>query len=266
MQHLVQQRLIGLGQTPRIFLIGAGGTGSQLLSGLARLDRALRALGGRGFDVTVFDDDTVSEANVGRQLFYPSDVGQSKSITLVNRVNAAFGIQFKAKAERFNGDLLIGEHTDLIIGAVDTRKSRQEILQFTKRNSVGYWLDTGNNAADGQIVLGECLRDGRRDWHMRLPMVHELFPSVLEEDDPDDDLPSCSLAEALERQSLFVNQIMATHALALLWTVFREGVINYSAIFANLNTGRVNTLPIEREAWLRFGHRTHRKPAVRKKQ
>lgn len=266
-QHLVNKHLLSQQQRPHIVLVGAGGTGSQILSGLARLDRALRALGGPGLNVTVYDDDTVSEANIGRQLFIPPDIGQNKAITLVTRVNAAFGISFRAIPRRFtgesNGDFSYGTIA-MIIGAVDTRKSRQEILAYTRRNRVAYWLDAGNKSADGQIVLGECLKEGQRDWHMRLPMVHELFPAILDDDVPGDDLPSCSLAEALERQSLFINQSMATHALAMLWKMFREGCIDYSAVFVNLDMGSVNTLKISRENWLRFGHRTHRKPAVRK--
>jgi PRTRC genetic system ThiF family protein len=66
-------------------LIGCGGNGSQMLTGLARLDRALRALGHPGLVVTAWDPDTVSEANVGRQLFSPSDVGLNKATVLVHR-------------------------------------------------------------------------------------------------------------------------------------------------------------------------------------
>ena len=40
-----------------IALAGAGGIGSQMLSGLARLDAAIRALGHPGLDVTVYDPE-----------------------------------------------------------------------------------------------------------------------------------------------------------------------------------------------------------------
>ncbi len=264
MQHQVQSAMLRTYYQPHIVLVGAGGTGSQILTGLARLDRALRALGGQGLKVTVYDDDLVSESNVGRQLFYPADVGQNKAVTLVTRVNAAFGISFEAVPARFTKEVRNMSSIDIIIGAVDTRSSRKEIREFIGHHRVRYWMDLGNRQADGQIVLGECLQDGGRDWHMRLPMVHELYPSILDPDDPADDIPSCSLAEALEKQSLFINQSMATHALALLWKMFREGAVDYSAVFVNLDTGTVNTLPICRETWLRFGHRTHRKPPDRK--
>lgn len=44
-----------------------------------------------GLEVTVIDSDQVSEANVGWQMFYPSDVGLSKATVLVNRINMAMG-------------------------------------------------------------------------------------------------------------------------------------------------------------------------------
>ena len=52
-----------------IDVIGAGGTGSYLLSYLAQIHYLLRMVGGNDnpFDVTVWDRDTVSETNVGRQ-------------------------------------------------------------------------------------------------------------------------------------------------------------------------------------------------------
>ena len=56
-------------------LIGGGGTGSQVLTNLARLDVTLRTLGHPGLFVTLYDPDIVTEANIGRQLFGYSDLG-----------------------------------------------------------------------------------------------------------------------------------------------------------------------------------------------
>lgn len=52
-----------------VFVIGAGGTDSQVIANLTRMSMALQALGHPGPHVTVFDPDTVSQANIGRQLF-----------------------------------------------------------------------------------------------------------------------------------------------------------------------------------------------------
>lgn len=65
-------------------LIGGGGTGSQVLTNLARLDVTLRALGHPGLFVTLYDPDIVTEANIGRQLFGYSDLGLNKANCLDN--------------------------------------------------------------------------------------------------------------------------------------------------------------------------------------
>ena len=50
-----------------VALIGLGGNGGQMLTGLAKLHQAMIALGHpAGLHVTAFDNDLVSESNVGR--------------------------------------------------------------------------------------------------------------------------------------------------------------------------------------------------------
>ena len=48
-----------------IHVAGAGGTGSQVITNLARMNVALQALGHPGLHVTVFDPDIITEANIG---------------------------------------------------------------------------------------------------------------------------------------------------------------------------------------------------------
>ena len=79
--HLAQRQV-------NVALVGAGGTGSRMLENLLNLHRAMLALGHPGgLHVTLIDDDIVSAANVGRQAFYPCDVGSYKSLVLINRAN-----------------------------------------------------------------------------------------------------------------------------------------------------------------------------------
>ena len=68
-----------------------------------------------------------------------------------------------------------------------------------------YWLDLGNNSDSGQFVLGEPLNRRNRRHRLRLRTVAELFPEVVQVGSDDDGLPSCSAAEALDRQEPFVN-------------------------------------------------------------
>ena len=249
-----------------VALVGCGGNGSQMLTGLARLDRALRALGHPGFRVNVFDPDTVTEANVGRQLFYTADIGINKAVALVHRVNVAFGIHWCAMPSKW---ALSTQLDQLLISCVDTRSARVEIDRDARRDMHfrPYWLDLGNREADGQVVLGQWpdALSGKRPRAIegqvtqRLPTVLELFPEIRTTSDADDAAPSCSLAEALERQELFVNQAVATWALELLWRLFRFGRIEWHGAFVNLQSGRVNPLPVDPDVWARMGHNRKRR-------
>lgn len=239
-----------------IHLVGAGGNGSLMAGGLARLSLALAALGKPGLHVTVFDPDTITEANIGRQAFTPADVGQNKAITLVHRLNCFYNLGWEASPNLYSpGDKLRISAPDMIIGCVDTKKARREIGKALGKSYNCYWLDLGNDADQGQVVLGQNSRGlGSRNAY-RLPTVLELFPEMAKTNAKEDNAPSCSLAEALEKQDLFINQAVATFALNLLWHLLRHGWINYHGGFINCKTGRTAPIAIDHETWARMGYR-----------
>ncbi len=237
-------------QQVQVLLAGCGGNGSQMLTGLARLNHALTALGHPGLRVEAFDPDTVSEANVGRQLFSPADVGLNKATVLVHRLNAFFGLQWRATPTRIQRTTGYNTPT-IVISCVDSRRARVNIDKIFSHQPA-YWMDLGNRTADGQVVLGQWAPHAKKE--ARLPTVLELFPEVGDLTLPEDDAPSCSLAQALERQELFINQAVVTPALAILWTLFRFGRIAWHGAFVNLRSGRVQPLPVDPEAWARLGY------------
>jgi hypothetical protein len=71
----------------------------------------------------------------------------------------------------------------------------------------------------------------------------------------EDSLPSCSAAEALERQEPFVNSTLANHSLSLLAHLFRYGTIKHHGGFVNLATGHTTPLRVDPEAWRRIQKR-----------
>ena len=73
--HFTDRYLLNPRHPVTVFVIGAGGTGSQVITNLARMSMALQALGHPGLHVTVFDPDTVSQANIGRQRFSETELG-----------------------------------------------------------------------------------------------------------------------------------------------------------------------------------------------
>lgn len=228
----------------RVMLIGCGGNGAQMLMGLASLDTALRAISSRSLDVTVVDDDLVSETNLGRQPFYRCDIGTSKARTLTERINLAHGLAWTAVHGRAP-DAVKMEGADILISCVDTAAARRRLgaALGCGRSTPTYWLDLGNRANDGQYLIG-CPGESADSGTQRLPTVLESFPELADDSRVEDDAPSCSVAEALERQSLFINRVLASHALALLFDLLGRGSISYAGAFLNLASGQTVPIPL----------------------
>jgi PRTRC genetic system ThiF family protein len=231
-----------------VLLVGCGGNGAQMLMGLASLDTAMRAISPRSLHVTVVDDDIVTEANLGRQPFYRCDLGNSKARTLTERINLAHGLDWRAVHGRAPAAIGV-KGVDIVITCVDTAAARRAIGAAIA-GTLGppfYWLDLGNRATDGQFIIG-CSKLARHEGDRRLPTVLEYFPELADETIAEDDTPSCSVAEALERQSLFVNRVVASHALALLFELLGRGSIGHAGAFVNLATGQAVPIPLPTEA------------------
>jgi PRTRC genetic system ThiF family protein len=246
----------------RIKVVGAGGTGSAIITGLARMHVALRELGGHGFSVTLCDPDTVSESNIGRQLFSAADVGSFKSDVLIQRVNLYHGLDWTSAPCRVEAmrDRDPNRYCELVIGCVDTVKAR---LAIRDNGHARWWLDCGNDARTAQFVLGNPKTiDVRRQMEgddapaerapAHIPNVLDLFPALTAKGYKESNAPSCSMAEALRKQDLFINQTVATFALDLLWDWFRRGSITTHGAFINLETKQVRPLPIDPATWERM--------------
>jgi sulfur-carrier protein adenylyltransferase/sulfurtransferase len=245
----------------RVLVVGCGGTGSAIAAGLPFLHQAMIANGHHGgIHVTLIDGDTISPTNCVRQPFSRSEIGHYKSVVLVNRLNVFWGLDWQAVPRNLEKALRIDE-ADIVIGCLDTRAARAVIRDCTSNWSrTDYWLDVGNNADSGQFVLGEPLNETNRRSRTRLRTVAELFPEIVDPELDNDGLPSCSAAEALERQEPFVNSTLAQHALALLARLFRYGTVSYHGGFISLSTGVSGRLPVDPSLWrrLRRGARTKR--------
>jgi PRTRC genetic system ThiF family protein len=235
----------------KTLVIGCGGTGSAIAGGLPRLHKIMRALGHPGgLEVTFMDGDLVSNTNTVRQAFSAGDVGANKAEVIAHRLNMFYGLDWRAEPAFLPSSAakartqLSGFH--LIISCVDTRAARAAIDAALGGYSLRYWLDCGNDAFDGQYVLGEPMggwADSKKFNQSRLPTVGELYPETLrpERTAPG---PSCSAAEALRQQGPFVNEMIAHHALQLLARLFTKGEIEYHGQFVNLETGRTVPIPV----------------------
>lgn len=206
-----------------IGVAGCGGTGSQAVNLLARLHLALLANGHpHGLSVTVYDPDLVTEANVGRQLFYRGDIGRHKAEVLVKRINFAYGLNWFYR----NAEYEPGNRPDILIGCVDSIRSRRAIYG---RSGDFYAIDCGNGSNFGQVLLHAPRHAGFAD----------MAPGLIEGEDSPDSGPSCSLAEALTKQELLVNDFAARIAVQMLWELLRRGGIDYNAVYYNLTAMRM---------------------------
>lgn len=242
-----------------IDLVGLGGTGSVMLNNLARMNQALLGLQHPGLHVRSWDPDEVTIANAGRQLFSPADLGLNKATVLTTRVNRYFGYSWESRPELYQvswGKKYIT--SNILITCVDSAQGRIKIGEKLKAiagtvfpettDQPYYWLDIGNLQKTGQCVLGtiNTIAQPKKQDHQVvrvIPDVIKKFPSLKTIKEKDQG-PSCSLAEALEKQDLFINSTLAQFGCNLLWKLIREGVLKYHGCYVNLENMIVNPIKI----------------------
>lgn len=250
--HFIYPELLNPTNPITVCLIGAGGTGSQVLTALARMSHSLQALGHAGFQVSVWDDDLVTEANRGRQLFAECEVGLSKSAALITRCNRFFGTMWKSVNKPFG--TAANMRAAIYISCVDSAAARFEIAQVLKAadrqqhyaDTPRYWMDFGNAKDTGQVILstiGTIKQPHSEKFETvdSLPFITDEFAALLVQSDGDEQ-PSCSLAEALEKQDLFINSALAQAGCSLLWQLFRNGLTTQRGCFLNLGEFRAAPL------------------------
>src|SRR5271157_2940483 len=139
MMHTLDPQL--LERPIRILVVGCGGNGSAIVSGLPYLHQAMLAFGHPGgLAVTLIDPDTVSETNCVRQPFCRSEIGFSKAIVLAHGINLFWGLNGQGMQATIQ-PLKTGSGVDFVLGRVDTRKARRAIDKRVLNSRVLYWLD-----------------------------------------------------------------------------------------------------------------------------
>ncbi|TWI20308.1 PRTRC system ThiF family protein [Sphingobacterium siyangense] len=259
--HFTDNYLINPTNPISVNLIGAGGTGSKVLTALMEMHHSLVALGHTGLHLRLWDDDIITDANIGRQRFAPCETGLYKSVALINRVNRFMGTNWKAETRKFERDCL-GKQPEnagasIFITCVDSVNARFEIADMLKGlngnnahiNRGRYWLDFGNSQYTGQVLLstiGTIRQPNSQKYATveNLPFVTEEFGELLKQSEAQDNTPSCSLAEALEKQDLFINSTLAQMGCSLLWNLFRNGFTENRGFFLNLKDFRSQPIPV----------------------
>lgn len=246
-----------------INLIGVGGTGSLILSRLARLHFALNQLNHPGLFVRAFDDDIVETFNVGRQLFSPYDIGNYKAEALIEKINQTFSLDWEAVNQKFlipnqtetknnMDDTLLANITISAVDNVNTRNELKRLFDTIKENQIRFsnspitkpyfWLDCGNAKTSGQFVFSTILNDDENNTELN--DVIDLYGSLEKHDNLETQGVSCSYRESILQQDLFINDAIALYACNLLWKLFRDKRINYQGGFINTDTLQTNPIKI----------------------
>lgn len=253
--HFTPSYLLNPTNPVTVSLIGAGGTGSHILTCLAKIHVALTAMEHPGLEVTLYDGDRINEFNAPRQLFLDNEVGMFKSAALINRVNRFFGLNWKAKTAFF--DKSVTNVSNLYISCVDSVKSRFEVADFLKSKNFHlndidtpyYWLDFGNSKSTAQAIISTITphtqpKSTKYKTVSKLPFITDEFKDMLISSEEKDQTPSCSVADALSQQDLFINPNIANMGAALLWSLFKNGFIRDRGVFLNIDTLRSSPLPL----------------------
>lgn len=260
--HFLDNYLASPTNPIRVIVIGAGGTGSKLMTALMEINHSLLELEHPGLDVHLWDDDMITSANVGRQRFAESEKGLYKAQAIINRLNRWSGTNWKAVTKKFesdsHGNIPENSGASIYISCTDTVASRFEIAEILNklskgygnhRDKVKYWLDLGNTKFTGQGILStigkiEQPTSKKFTTFSQLPSIVSEYGNSLKSLEQQDNTPSCSLAESLLKQDLFINSTIAHLGASLLWNLFKTGMTEYRGFFLNLQNFRSQGIPV----------------------
>lgn len=185
-------------------------------------------------------------------------IAKEHNISLVTRINRFFGYAWTAEPQCFPTRNFSEDNTaNIIITCTDNIRSRLTLWKFLKKvrkenfsdhSAPIYWMDFGNSQTKGQVIIGtvrEKVLQPSSQEYIPMPKMNVITEEVdyakIKEKESG---PSCSLAEALEKQDLFINSTLAHIGCDLLWRMFKEGKTLYRGAYVNLETLKVTAIPV----------------------
>lgn len=214
-----------------IKLVGVGGTGSFVLPRLARLDYALQNINHPGIYVYAYDDDVVTKNNIGRQNFFEHEIGLNKASVMIEKCNLAYNLDWSSVMSLDLARL----QTNIIISCVDNidyrKKLSKNIKNFKTKKTEPYeapflWIDTGNGKDFGQVVVKDILDPNSKD-------PFDFFDFNYSDTTETQGILGCSYFDSLQRQDLFINDIIACNVADILWNILGRGIFEHSGTILN---------------------------------
>lgn len=144
-----------------IIVIGAGGTGGNLLPMLAKLVK-----GRENITITIVDGDDVEVKNLDRQPFLKSDIGLNKAQVISEKLNMAFDLR-TSYVPTFINDIdqlkkiksTERDTLNIVIGAVDNHNCRIILEKFFNKESNLIYIDSANEDHFGDVIMGIKFND-----------------------------------------------------------------------------------------------------------
>lgn len=238
--HLTKRFLSNPLSPIKIDLIGVGGTGSYVLQGLAKLNLVHNevVMNSQGINVNVYDPDVISESNTVRQLYNEDEIGESKAKTIVSNINRNYGFDWNAYEDEY--DVKKIKETQVIILCPDNMKVRKQVYDYVSHKIKGqninygegvYIVDFGNSYDYGQVYVSYV--PGK---NVKTETASYGFSKDYLKTKEDLNEPSCSIAEAISKQKLFMNPLLASHGLNLLDELLTKEQMIYKGIYVSLET------------------------------
>lgn len=212
----------------KILIIGTGGTGSILADNIAKINFALINSDKPGIRLSLVDPDIVEAKNIGRQNFYANELGMKKTDAIAQRLSRNYLmrniVSCPKKIEL--SECNVKQSYDIVICCVDNYKTREWVYEhFHKYTHI---LDIGNEKDFGQIILS---------YKEELMHTFDIFTKKISKtQNKESDYQCDNYEQQFEKQSLFINTIIAGYAAELLRDFISSDTIDYNCIFVNLNS------------------------------
>lgn len=207
----------------------------------------------------IIDGDVVEPSNIRRQMFIEEDLHKKKALALAGRYSAAFGLDVESYPRYLSNEIPDHELRDIIpessvvVGAVDNAATRKLLHEHLDAYENVVYLDSGNAGVpapeqgrateltpddtgyDGQVVCG-----ARRGREKVLPFPADVFPDLIEVEDPEDRLPTdipCGEVIVSNPQRLVTNVQAAATLLSYLTPILMEGAVPNALTFFDARRG-----------------------------
>lgn len=246
----------------KIYLIGAGGTGSFAAMNLARVSFELGRIG-KAVEINIIDPDIVESGNIPRSNFCAAEIGRFKAQTLATRITLAWGLEVGYANEKLEFEKHIKpsrngfKELTILVGCVDNHQARHEIHRVleesNKYNSNNapefWWIDGGNGKSSGQVLIGSEVKREKPDNHFssstickKLPSPSLIHPELLENQTvptrrENTERLSCAEMIRLGEQSLNINQRVAIEIGEMLTELLLTNNLRRFAIYFDLESG-----------------------------